>query len=185
MLNYYTYIMAGIQKPRVLISEQNIKKNIKDLAHKITHDYQDKNPLILGVLKGSFIFMADLIRELDFDLQIEFIRLSSYGSLMESPGVVNCDEDISDLVNGRHVLIIEDIIDTGTTLSFLIEQFQAKNPLSVRLCALASKPSRRLIKVEIDYLAFEIPDKFIVGYGLDHDEKYRNLPYIGVIDPKD
>jgi hypoxanthine phosphoribosyltransferase len=159
----------------VLIKHQEIDREVTRLARAIRHDYQDKNPLLLGILKGSFIFMADLVREIDMPLEVDFIRLSSYGSSTESSGKIKALSRLNEPVAGRHVLIVEDIIDTGLTTAYLIKYLKRKGPASVRLCALTEKPSRRKIDVKIDYPGFTVPDKFIVGYGIDWNEKYRNL----------
>ena len=162
----------------MLFPRAEIAAAVKRLAAAISADYRDKNPLIIGILKGSFVFMADLVRALDFPLEVDFIRLSSYGGGKETSGKVKVVQGLRTAVKGRHVLVVEDIIDTGITLTFLIEYLKKKKPASLRLCALTEKPSRRRVPVQIDYLGMTVPDKFIVGYGIDCDEKYRNLPDI-------
>ena len=152
------------------------------LAAEISRDYQDKYPLLIGILKGSFVFMADLVRLLDFPLEVDFIRLSSYGRGKESSGKINIVQGLRSQVTDRDVLVIEDIIDTGLTVAFLMDYLRKKKPASLKLCALTDKPSRRQVPVTIDYLGFTVPDKFIVGYGLDWDEKFRNLPDICVLE---
>jgi hypoxanthine phosphoribosyltransferase len=169
-------------KPQVLIPRVNIESAVKRLALEITRDYRDKNPLLLGILKGSFVFMADLVRKLDFPLEVEFVRLSSYGSGQQTSGKVKVVQGLRLPVQGRHVLVVEDIVDTGITLAFLLEYLKKKKPASLRLCALTDKPSRRRVPVQIDYIGLTVPDKFLVGYGLDSDEKYRNLPDICVLE---
>jgi hypoxanthine phosphoribosyltransferase len=164
--------------PQVLISRAAIRSTVRRLAAAITRDYRDKSPVLLGILKGSFVFLADLARRLDFPLEIEFIRLSSYGSGRQSSGSVKVASGLRLNVKGRHVLVVEDIVDTGVTLAFLLAYLKKKKPASVQLCALLDKPSRRQANVKIDYLGATVPDKFLVGYGLDCDEKYRNLPDI-------
>jgi len=159
----------------VLIKHQEIKRAVARLARAIRHDYMEKNPLLIGILKGSFIFMADLVREIDMPLEVDFIRLSSYGGGIQSSGKIKVLSRLNEPVEGRHVLIVEDIIDTGLTTAYLIKYLKRKGPASVRLCALTEKPSRRKIDVKIDYTGFTVPDKFIVGYGIDWNEKYRNL----------
>jgi hypoxanthine phosphoribosyltransferase len=148
---------------------------IGELARAIRRDYRDKDPLLLGILKGSFIFMADLVRKIDMPLEVDFIRLSSYGGGIESSGKIKVLSRLNEPVEGRHVLIVEDIIDTGLTTAYFIKYLKRKRPASVRLCALTEKPSRRKTDVKIDYIGFTVPDKFIVGYGIDWNEKYRNL----------
>jgi hypoxanthine phosphoribosyltransferase len=164
------------------IPEIEINATVLRLAAEITGEYRDKNPLIIGILKGSFIFLADLIRKLDFPLELDFVRLSSYGEDRETSGKVEVKHDIGTDVRNRHVLVVEDIIDTGLTVAFLLEYLRKKKPSSLRLCALTEKPSRRRVPVDIDYLGFTVPDKFLVGYGLDCAEKYRNIPDICFLD---
>jgi len=162
----------------VFITREEITRSVVRLASEINHDYRGKSLLLIGVLKGAFVFMADLIRQLGLPVEVDFIRLSSYGAARESSGKVKVIQRLSASVKGRDVLIIEDIVDTGGTISFLLDYLKRKKPASLRLCALMDKPSRRQISVPIDYLGFTVPDKFIVGYGLDFDEKFRYLPYI-------
>ncbi len=162
----------------VLLSRAEIESAIKRLASVITRDYCEKNPLLLSILKGSFMFMADLVRELDFPLAVEFIRLSSYGSGQQTSGSVKVVQGLRQPVHGRHVLVVEDIVDTGITVAFLLDYLKKKKPVSLKLCTLTDKPSRRRVPVDIDYKGFTVPDKFLVGYGLDYNEKYRNLPDI-------
>ena len=164
--------------PKVLITRGEIEGIVARLAAEIARDYRDKNPILLGILKGSFVFMADLVRKLDFPLEIEFIRCSSYGGGRESSGSVKAVYGLRCDIKDRHVLVIEDIIDTGITLAFLMKYLKKKRPASLKLCALTDKPSRRRIPLKIDYIGREVPDRFIVGYGIDCDEKYRNLPDI-------
>ena len=158
---------------------------VKRLAAEISRDYRGKNPLLIGILKGSFVFMADLIRLLDFPLEVEFITLSSYGGGRESSGKVRVVKGLRAGVKGREVLVIEDIVDTGRTISFLLDYLRRKKPASLRLCALTDKPSRRQIPVNIDYLGLTVPNKFIVGYGIDWDEKFRYLPDICFVETED
>jgi hypoxanthine phosphoribosyltransferase len=167
--------------PVILISRQEIKKTIARLAKQIRKDYEGKNPVIISVLKGSAIFFADLIRELNMPLQIEFVQVSSYGSGMESSGKIKVVQRLRTSIKDRHVLVIEDIVDTGNTLSYLLKYLARKKPASLKLCALTDKPSRRKVPVKIDYLGFTVPDKFIVGYGIDFNEEYRYLSDICVI----
>ena len=166
----------------ILLGRDEIEATVKRLASQISQDYLNKSPLLISVLKGSFIFMADLIRQLDFPLEVEFIRLSSYEAGTESAGKIKVVQGLRSEVRGRHVLVIEDIVDTGLTISFLLNYLRKKKPASLKLCALTDKPSRRRVPVAIDYLGFTVPNKFIVGYGLDWDEKFRNLPDICVIE---
>ena len=163
---------------KILYSRQEIEVAVARLAAEITREYQARNPLILGVLKGSFVFMSDLVRRLDFPLETDFIQLSSYGRGTESSGKINISHDLKSPVEGRDVLVVEDIVDTGNSLAFLADYLQKKNPESLRFCCLLDKPSRRQVPVTVDYRGFTVPDKFVVGYGMDYAEQYRNLPDI-------
>jgi len=170
--------MKSEPKLKILFGRKEIAATVKRLAVEINRDYQGKNPLLIGILKGSFIFMADLVRLLVFPLEVDFIRLSSYGSGRESSGKIKVMQGLSTPVKGRDVLVIEDIVDTGLTVAFLLDYLRKKRPSSLKLCALTNKPSRRRVPLTIDYLGFTVPNKFLVGYGLDCDQKYRNLPDI-------
>jgi hypoxanthine phosphoribosyltransferase len=163
---------------KILINRDELAKAVNRLACKINRDYQGKQPLLISVLKGSFMFTADLIRQLDFPLELDFVRLASYGVARESSGKVRFIQGVKTPIKGRDVLVIEDIVDTGVTISFLLDYLKKKKPASLKLCALTDKPSRRRVPVPIDYRGFTIPNRFIVGYGLDCDEKFRNLPHI-------
>jgi hypoxanthine phosphoribosyltransferase len=174
--------MSFQSKPSVLISRQEIEVTVNRLAGEINNDYRDKHPILVAVLKGSFVFLADLIRRLDLPLEIEFVRLSSYGRGKESSGKISVVQGLSTEVKGRHLLVVEDIVDTGLTTNFLLDYLRQKEPSSIKVCALTSKPSRRKFPLTIDYLGFTVPDKFLVGYGLDYDEKFRNLPDICFIE---
>ena len=173
--------MSSQPKLHTLFRRDEIEATVKRLAADIRGDYYGKYPLLIGVLKGSFMFMADLIRLLDFPLEVDFIRLSSYGRGRQSSGRIKVVQGLRSEVRGRDVLVIEDIVDTGLTTSFLLDYLRKKKPTSLKLCALTDKPSRRRIPVTIDYLGFTVLDKFLVGYGLDWDEKFRNLPDICVL----
>jgi len=174
--------MSSEPKLSVLLTGAEIDAKVDKLAAKIRRDYQNKHPLLIGVLKGSFMFMADLIRLLDFPLEVDFIRLSSYGGGRESSGKIKVVQGLRTPIKGRDVLVIEDIVDTGVTISFLLDYLRKKKPASLKLCVLTDKPSRRRVPVNIDYLGFTVPNKFLVGYGLDWDEKFRNLPDICFIE---
>jgi len=165
-------------QPKILITREKIAKAVARLACEIGRDYEGKQPLLIGVLKGSFVFMADLIRQLDLPLEVDFVKLSSYGADRETSGKVKIVQGLKTPIKGRDVLVIEDIVDSGITISFLLDYLKKKKPSSLKLCALTDKPSRRRVPVSIDYLGFSVPDKFIVGYGLDLDEKFRYLPDI-------
>ena len=170
--------MSNRNELQSLFSNEEIETTVKRLAAEIRKDYQDKNPLLIGILKGSFIFMADLVRLLDFTLEIEFVRLSSYGRGRATAGRLKVVQGLRSSIRGRDVLVVEDIVDTGQSISFLMDYLGKKKPASLRLCVLTDKPSRRQVEVTADYLGFTVPDRFLVGYGLDFDEKYRNLPDI-------
>ena len=166
---------------RVLISEEELKVMVKKMADQISEDYKDKNLLLVGLLKGSVMFMADLMKEISVDCKIDFICVSSYGAGTESQGRINLIKDVSQSVEGVDVLIVEDIIDSGNTLSFILKYFEAKGASSVKICTLLSKPDRRVVEIPVDYVGAEIPDEFVIGYGLDYAENYRNLPYVGIL----
>ncbi len=163
---------------KVIIGKRALKERIKELAHKIANDYRDKNPVLVGILKGSFIFMADLVRELQILHEIDFISVASYGSGKHASGVVRWLKDLSINIEGKHVIIVEDIIDSGLTLNYIRNNLLTRKPKSLKIVTLLNKRRRRKIKIPLKYVGFSIPDKFVVGYGLDYDEKHRNLPYI-------
>ena len=177
--------MNSQPEPHILFTRDEIETTVKKLAGEISQDYNSKHPLLIGVLKGSFIFMADLIRHLNFPLEVEFIKLSSYGRGRSTPGKIKIVQGLRSKVRSRDVIIIEDIVDTGHTITFLLDYLKKKRPASLKLCALTDKPSRRQVPVNIDYLGFTVPDKFIVGYGIDWDEKFRHLPHIGFVEVED
>lgn len=169
---------------QVLISEDRLQSRIAELGKEISADYQDLDPILVCVLKGGYVFLADLTRRLSVQHAVDFMATSSYGSATESTGVVRILKDLDADIGGRHVLIVEDIIDTGQTLSYLLENLCSRKPASIRICTLLSKPARREVELKVDYLGFDIPDEFVIGYGLDYAEAYRNLPFIGVLKPK-
>jgi len=177
--------MSTQAKPQVLFSRREIEAAVKRLAAEIKKDYQGKNSLLVGVLKGSFVFMADLIRLLDFPIEVDFVRLSSYGRGRSTPGELKVVQGLRSRIRGRDVLVVEDIVDTGHSVAFLLDYLRKKKPASLKLCSLTSKPSRRQVSVDIDYLGFNVPDRFIVGYGLDWDEKFRYLPDICFVEIED
>ncbi len=172
--------MDGIE---VLISANDIQGRVADLGRQITQDYEGKPLLLLGILKGSAIFLADLIRHIDLNVDYDFVAISSYASDKQSSGVIRVLKDVSCSVDGRDILIVEDIVDTGWTLrmSYLVENLKARGASSVKICTLLDKPSRRKVDVDVDYCGFSIEDYFVVGYGLDFDGQYRNLPYVGIV----
>lgn len=166
---------------RILFSKEELVKKVKEIGQKITMDYKGKELVVIGVLKGANIFLADLVREINLPLNIDFMAVSSYGSSTESSGVVRILKDLDLEIENKHVLIIEDIIDTGLTLKYLTENLKSREVASLEICTLLDKPSRRKCNLDIKYIGFEIPDEFIVGYGIDYAEKYRNLPYVSTL----
>jgi hypoxanthine phosphoribosyltransferase len=168
----------------VLITREQVREKTAELGRQITKDYEDKDPLLICVLKGGLLFLADLMREIQLPLEIDFMAVSSYGDSTESRGVVRILMDLDRNIQGRHVLIVEDIIDTGGTLNYIVENLRTRDPASIRICTLLNKPARRVLDIPIDYVGFVIPDKFVIGYGLDFGEIYRNLPYVGVLKPE-
>ena len=168
---------------RILISEEEIQKKVAEMGKKISQDFRDKDPLFVGVLKGCFIFMADLMRAVQIPCAIDFMAVSSYSGT-SSTGAVKINKDLSEDIEGRHVIIVEDILDSGVTLSYLKQYLMVRKPASISIATLMDKPARRKADVYADYSCFEIPDAFVVGYGLDYNERYRNLPYIGVLKPE-
>ncbi len=166
---------------RVFFSAQELQDRVRELGARITHDYEGKDPLFVGVLKGSFVFMADLMRAVDLYCDIDFMAVSSYGSGTTTTGAVKINKDLTYSVEDRHIILVEDILDSGVTLNYLKKYIEARKPASVSICTLLDKPARRKADISADYVGFECPDAFIVGYGLDYAERYRNLPYIGVL----
>ena len=167
---------------RVLISEEELHEKVAAMGAQISRDFEGQDPLFIGVLKGCFIFMADLLRCVDIRCSMDFMAVSSYSGV-KSTGTVRINKDLSEDIAGRHIIIVEDILDSGVTLSYLKHYLMGRNPASIRIATLLDKPSRRKAEVFADYSCFEVPDAFVVGYGLDYNERYRNLPYIGVLKP--
>lgn len=165
----------------VLISEEQLKKKVKELASRINRDYAGKELLLVGVLKGSVMFAVDLMREITVPVEVDFMAVSSYGSGAKTSGVVKILKDLDHSIEGKNILIVEDIVDSGLTLSYLKEMLLARNPASVRICTILNKPSRRNAVIDVDYNGYDIPDEYVVGYGLDYDQKFRNLCYVGVL----
>ena len=168
---------------RVLISEEAIESEVARVGRQITEDFRDKNPIFVGVLKGCFIFMADLMRHVDIKCTMDFMAVSSYSGT-SSTGAVKINKDLGQDIEGRHVIIVEDILDSGVTLSYLKHYLLGRKPASITIATLLDKPARRKSDIVADYSCFEVPDAFVVGYGLDYNEQYRNLPYIGVLKPE-
>ena len=166
---------------KILISQQALARRVKELAAQISRDYQGLRPLLIAPLKGAFVFLADLIRHLKVPVEVDFVRLASYGASTQSSGQVRITKDLETSPAGRHLLIVEDIVDTGVTLGYLIDALRQRSPASLKVCALLDKPQRRRRQVGLEYLGFTIPDQFVVGYGLDFGEKYRELPFVGIL----
>ncbi|MCF7794213.1 MAG: hypoxanthine phosphoribosyltransferase [Candidatus Cloacimonetes bacterium] len=165
----------------ILVSEQEIQQKVKELAAKISKDYEGKNPIVICILKGAAMFMSDLIKHVTIPLEIDFMSLSSYGDSTKSSGVVRIKKDIDSDISGRHVIIVEDIVDSGLTLKYIDEYFLKHNCKSVKICTLLDKPEAHKTDLEIDYVGFEVGNEFVVGFGLDYAQKYRNLPFIGIL----
>lgn len=168
---------------KIMIGEEELKGRIKELGKQITEDYSGSDLLLVGVLKGCMLFLSDLSREIDLPLTMDFMVVSSYGAATKSSGVVRIIKDLEADITNKNVLIVEDIIDTGLTLSYLVEMLKSRNPKSVRVCSLLDKPERRKADIDVAYTGFSIPDEFVIGYGLDYAEVYRNLPFVGVLKP--
>ncbi|HEY8498219.1 MAG TPA: hypoxanthine phosphoribosyltransferase [Limnochordales bacterium] len=168
----------------VLIDEQRIAQRVRALGRQISADYAGREPVLIGILKGAVLFLADLLRALSIHASVDFMAISSYGSGTQSSGVVRILKDLDHPIAGRDVLIVEDIVDTGLTIRYLLDNLRSRRPASLRVCVLLDKRERRQVPVELDYVGFEIPDRFVVGYGLDYAERYRNLPFIGVLRPE-
>lgn len=176
--------MSEHEIKKVLFSAEEIKTRVTEIGKTLTEDYKNKDPLLICPLKGSFMFFSDIAREIKIPCEIDFMAVSSYNSNTVSSGEIKILKDLTENINGRHVLIIEDIIDTGLTLYNLKKMLSSRNPESLKICTLLDKPSRRIADITGDYCGFVIPDKFVVGYGMDLNEKYRNLPFIGIYEPE-
>ncbi len=174
---------ASEDMAKILLTEADIKERVGELAKQISEDYSDKCPLMICVLRGAVFFFSDLVKQMDIHLETNFLAISSYGSGTESSGEVRIQYDMQESIKNRDVIVVEDIIDSGRTINHLKEILQARHPASVRVCALLDKPSRRVVKAHAEYIGFEVPNEFVVGYGLDYAGKYRNLKYIGVLKP--
>lgn len=169
---------------KVLLTQEELREKVKEIGRQITQDYQGKNLLIVTVLKGAVVFLADLMREIDVPAEIDFMVVSSYGAGTKSSGVVKIVKDLDVPLKDKDLLIVEDILDSGMTLSYLKELLEGREPRSIRIATLLDKPARRKVDLKADYIGYSVPDEFVVGYGLDYDEKYRNLPYIGILKPE-
>lgn len=170
------------EKISVLISEQDVDQRIQEMGEQISRDYEGRQIHLVCVLKGGTFFMCELAKRISVPVSLDFMSVSSYGSETKSSGVVKIVKDLDEPLTGKDVLVVEDIVDSGRTLSYLMEMLMDRNPASLRLCTLLDKPDRRVRDVKVDYTGFQIPDEFVVGYGLDYDQKYRNLPYIGIVE---
>jgi len=168
---------------RILFTEDELRTRVAEMGAQIDQDYVDRKPLLISVLRGSFIFMADLVRSITRPCTVDFMAVSSYGAGVTSSGQVKIVKDLTEQIEGKDIIVVEDILDSGNTLHYLLQILQARHPASIRLCTLLDKPSRRTKAVELHYCGFSIPDHFVVGYGLDYAEQYRSLPYIGVLKP--
>jgi hypoxanthine phosphoribosyltransferase len=165
----------------ILVQPDDLRRKVAELGARISEDYAGRELLLVGVLKGAIFFLSDLMRELSIPCEVDFMAVASYGSSTESSGVVRILKDLDASIDGRHVLIVEDIVDSGLTLQYLLRNLKARNPASVEVCALLTKPTRREVELQARYVGFEIPNRFVVGYGLDHAERYRNLPYVAAL----
>lgn len=170
------------EKISVLISEEEVNKKIKEIGEQISKEYEGKELHMICVLKGGVFFMCELAKRISVPVTMDFMSVSSYGSATKSSGVIKIVKDLDEAITGKDVLVVEDIVDSGNTLSYLMEMLQQRGPKSLKLCTLLDKPDRRVREVKVDYTGFQIPDEFVVGYGLDYSQKYRNLPYIGVVE---
>jgi hypoxanthine phosphoribosyltransferase len=165
----------------ILISEEDLKRRVSELAAEISRDYEGRDLLLIGVLKGAMFFLSDLMRHLEVECEVDFMAVASYGSATKSSGVVRILKDLDAVIEGRDVLIVEDIVDSGLTLQYLLRNLAGRHPSSLEVCALLIKPERREVELQTRYVGFEIPDQFVIGYGLDHGERYRNLPYVAAL----
>jgi hypoxanthine phosphoribosyltransferase len=181
-LSDYGELAEGIRE--ILIPEREIQRRVNEIGAQISKDYMGRNPLLVGVLKGVLFFMADLLRAITIPVEVDFIAVSSYSAESRERGVVRLVKDLEIPIQGRHLLFIEDVIDTGLTLNYILHNLQARQPASLKVCALFDKQEHRLIDIPLRYKGFDLPDRFVVGYGLDHREKYRNLPFIGLLKPE-
>lgn len=168
----------------ILLTQEQLAARVEELGDQISKDYQGKEILMIGILRGAVIFMADLARAVKVPVALDFMAVSSYGQSTSSSGIVRILKDLDEEVQGKHLLIVEDIIDSGLTLKYLLENLKSRNPASIKICTLLNKPERRKAEVPVEYNGFKIPDNFVVGYGLDYAEKYRNLPFIGILKPE-
>ena len=168
---------------RVLVSEEDLTRRVRELGAELTEAYASRDLVLIGVLKGAVLFVSDLMRQMDVSVELDFMAVSSYGSATKSSGVVRILKDLDSAIQGRDVLIVEDIVDTGLTLRYLLRSLRGRNPRTLEVCALLVKPDARVVDVPVKYVGFEIPNEFVVGYGLDYQQRYRGLPYVAILDP--
>lgn len=180
-LQAYRQLAPGIRE--VLLTAEEIDQKVRELGQAISHDYADRNPLLVGVLRGVFIFLADLYRSITIPAEVDFIAIASYSAESRDRGMVRLVKDLDVSIEGRHVIFVEDIIDTGLTLNFLLRNLRTRGPASLEVCAIFDKPKRRFIDIPIKYKGFDLPDRHVVGYGLDYRERYRNLPFVALLEP--
>jgi hypoxanthine phosphoribosyltransferase len=169
---------------QILVGTEDLDRRIAELGDEISRDYEGKDLLLVGILKGAVLFLSDLLRRIEVPAEVDFMAVASYGNATKSSGVVQILKDLEEAIEGRDVLIVEDIVDTGLTLRYLLETLESRNPRSLGVCALLSKRDARIVEVPVEYVGFEIPNKFVVGYGLDYQQRYRGLPYVGVLNPE-
>ena len=169
---------------QILVGTEELDRRIAELGDEISRDYEGKDLLLVGILKGAVLFLSDLLRRIDVPAEVDFMAVASYGNATKSSGVVQILKDLEEAIEGRDVLIVEDIVDTGLTLRYLLETLESRNPRSLGVCALLSKREARIVEVPVEYVGFEIPNEFVVGYGLDYQQRYRGLPYVGVLNPE-
>ncbi len=187
MARYYspeTYGVLAESISQILFTAEEIEARVLEMGQEISRDYNGTKPLLIGVLKGVFPFMADLIRAITVPIEVDFMAVASYSSSTREQGFVRLQKDLDEPIDGRHVLFVEDVIDTGLTLNYLLRNLNARGPASLKVCTLFEKPQRRLINIPVRYKGFDLPDKFVVGYGLDYRELYRNLPFVGMLKPE-
>lgn len=177
------YESAALDIQEIFLSSEDIRKRVGEIGRMISDDYQNRNPILIGALKGVMCFMADLIRSISIPIEVDFMAISSYSAEARDRGVVRVTKDLDLPIIDRHVIFIEDVVDTGLTLNYLLRSLRTRSPATLEVCTLFSKPTRRLIDISIKYKCFDLPDYFVVGYGLDYQEKYRNLPFVGIVKP--
>lgn len=169
---------------KIIFSEKQIRDRVKELGQQISADYKDKHPILISVLKGTLYFMADLTRAIDIQVNIDFMSIGVYPGVSRNTGIVKINKDLDLNITGRHVLFVEDIINTGLTMGYLVQNMESRKPASVKICTLLNNPQKRLMNIPLEYVGFEVPDTYLVGYGLDHNQEYRHLPYIGEFEAK-